>query len=170
MQQASLGYIKIHLTSDIPGLMIDQYHPEAAWSLQLFPHVFSPPGASFWIQVAAFRHFIQQFDLLHRKNPGCAVFSVFFWGGCPSDFLPHYLSPPSQRPTPLILFQHLWQQFLTISPIQTFGIVFCIIFPNCIFSWREISSKSLFFLSWSSSNHLKSGKGAEDLLLFSESA
>lgn len=80
-----------------------------------------------------------------QENPGCAVFSVFFWGGCPSDFLPHYLSPPSQRPTPLILFQHLWQQFLTISPIQTFGIVFCIIFPNCIFSWREISSKSLFF-------------------------
>ena len=170
MQQASLGYIKIHLTSDIPGLMIDQYHPEAAWSLQLFPHVFSPPGASFWIQVAAFRHFIQQFDLLHRKILAVPFFPFF------SEVVVHLIF---YRTTchHLLNDQHLWSSFSTCDNS------FSQFHPSrpsalCSVSSSQIASSPgekfhqnlCFFLSWSSSNHLKSGKGAEDLLLFSESA
>lgn len=89
-------------SSGIPGLMIDQYHPEAAWSLQLFPHVFSPLGASFLHPSGSIQTLHSTIWSSSQENPGCAVFSEFFWGGCPSDFLPHSLSPPSHRPTPLI--------------------------------------------------------------------
>lgn len=108
-----------------------------------------------------------------QENPGCAVFSVFFWGDCRNDFLPHTTFSPTPyrrwdsvqhqvktpkiqlyetRKHPAIFKKHVEiglgevvEMGVWLSPIQTFGIVFCIIFPNCIFSWREISSTSLAF-------------------------